>query len=113
MVAIHTTIAEDSMPKPVIRMFRATIKRGAERDFQSFFLEEALPMVKRQDGLVSVQVGLPLESSPSQFSMVTTWKDLASVKKFAGANWEQAVIDPREAPFIEESFVTHYYAASI
>ena len=99
------------MARLVIRMFRATIKRGSEQQFQAFFLEEALPMVRRQDGLVSVQVGLPLESSPSQFSMVTTWKDLASIKRFAGANWEQAVIDPREAPFIEESFVTHYYAA--
>ena len=101
------------MANRIIRLFRATIKGGSEQQFQTFFLEEALPMVQRQDGLVSVQVGLPLESSPSQFSMVTTWMDLASVKKFAGANWEQAVIDPREAPFIEESFVTHYYAAPI
>ena len=70
-------------------------------------------MVQRQDGLISVQVGLPMETSPSQFSMVTTWKDLASLKKFAGTDWRQAVIDPREAPLIEESFVSHYYQAEI
>ena len=101
------------MADRIIRLFRATIKRGAEQHFQAFFLEEALPMVRRQDGLISVQVGLPVETSPSQFSMVTTWEDLPSVKKFAGANWEQAVIDPREAPFIEESSVTHYYEGAI
>ena len=95
----------------VIRIFRATIKPGAEAPFKAFFLEEALPMVRRQEGLLSVQVGLPLESSPSQFSMITTWRDLAAVKKFAGTNWEQAVIDPREAPFIGESFVSHYHDA--
>ena len=100
------------MPRRIIRLFRATIKPGSESQFQRFFLEEALPMVRRQAGLVSVQVGLPIENSPSQFSMITTWRDLASVKKFAGANWEQAVIDPREAPFIEESFVSHYCDAA-
>ena len=101
------------MPKRIIRFFRATIKPGAEAQFRTFFLEEALPMIKRQKGLVSVQVGLPMEASPSQFSMVTTWKDLASLKKFAGAHWEKAVIDPREAPLIQESFVSHYYDASL
>ena len=97
----------------IIRLFRATIKAGSEQQFRTFFLAEALPMVRRQDGLISVQVGLPMETSPSQFSMVTTWKDLASLKKFAGTDWEQAVIDPREAPLIEESFVSHYYQAKI
>lgn len=101
------------MANQVVRLFRATIKRGSEQQFRTFFLEEALPMVRQQHGLISVQVGLPLETSPSQFCMVTTWKDLASVKKFAGANWEEAVIDPREAPLIQESFVTHYYQAEI
>ena len=100
------------MAERVIRMFRATIKSGKEREFQAFFLGEALPMVQRQVGLVSVQVGLPVEASPHEFAMVTTWKDLASVKKFAGADWEKAVIDPREAPLIERSAVSHYYEAA-
>lgn len=101
------------MDAKVIRVFRATIKSGSETQFRAFFMNEALPMVQREEGLISAQVGLPMESSPSQFSMITTWRDLASVKRFAGANWEQAVIDPREAPFIQESFVSHYYEASV
>ena len=101
------------MTERIVRMFRATIKPGREREFEAFFLHEALPMVQRQDGLLSVQVGLPVETSPHEFAMITTWKDLASVKKFAGTDWEKAVIDPREAPLIERSFVSHYCEAAI
>ena len=68
-------------------------------------------MIRSQDGLLFASVGLPDEASPQEFSMVMRWRDLDAVKKFAGENWQTAVIDPEEARLLKETFVYHYHAA--
>ncbi len=98
---------------PIIRVFRATVKAGKEAAFGEFFLQKALPLVKRQDGLVSVQVGLPTSEHPQDFLMVTTWRDLESLKKFAGERWDHAAIDPEERPLLSQTSVFHYRDAGV
>jgi heme-degrading monooxygenase HmoA len=97
----------------IIRVFRAMTKPGQEEAFRSFFVEEAVPIVRRVPGLVSVQVGLPTEQSPGAFLMTTTWESLDALKGFAGENWQEAVIDPREAPLLQEVHVYHYLDAKV
>jgi quinol monooxygenase YgiN len=95
----------------VIRIFRATVKPGKAEEFHAFFLDQALPLVKSQDGLLSATVGLPTSSNPGEFLMVTVWENIESIKKFAGENWERPVIDPREAHLLSVTAVNHYYRA--
>jgi hypothetical protein len=57
---------------------------------------------------VSVRVGLPLEETPNDFLMVSTWSSLGGLKEFAGENWGEAVIDPREAHLLSRVSVYHY-----
>jgi len=96
----------------IVRVFHATAKPGQERAFQEFFTGDAVSIVRRHAGLVSVQVGLPTEQSPQDFLMVTTWRDLEALKGFAGESWEEAYIDPREAPLLADVRVFHYFDAS-
>ncbi|MHC4218777.1 MAG: antibiotic biosynthesis monooxygenase family protein [Planctomycetota bacterium] len=96
----------------IIRIFHATAKPGQERAFQSFLTDEALPIVRGHDGLVSAQVGLPSEESPQEFLMITIWRDLDALKGFTGDNWTEAVIDPKEAPLVESAHVCHFHDAS-
>jgi heme-degrading monooxygenase HmoA len=84
------------------------VKPGSEAEFQRFFFEEALPMIREQRGLVSVRVGLPVDRSPRSFAMITTWSDLDALKLFAGDDWAEAVIDPREAHLLAEVRIAHY-----
>ena len=93
----------------VIRIFRATVKPGMGENFRSFFVNEALPLVKSQEGMLRVTVGLPSEVSPHEFMMISEWDSLESLRKFAGEDWNKAVIDPREAHLISETEVNHYY----
>ena len=95
----------------IIRVFRAVIHPGKQDEFEQFFLNKALPMVKAQPGLVSVTVGKPIEISPTEFLMVTVWQDLKAVKGFAGESWQNAVIDPDEVHLLKETFVYHYESA--
>jgi heme-degrading monooxygenase HmoA len=92
----------------IIRVFRATARAGAESAFESFFVHEALELVRQQKGLVAAQIGLPPPDRPGEFLMVTTWEDLESLIGFAGDDWKEAVIDPREAPLLGDARVDHF-----
>lgn len=95
----------------IIRVFRAFVKPGKEDEFKSFFLNEAIPLVRKYKGLVNLHVGLPDENSPHEFLMITIWSSTESLKQFAGKNWRNAVIDPREKHLLEKTSVNHYYEA--
>jgi heme-degrading monooxygenase HmoA len=97
----------------IIRVFQATAKPGNETEFTEFFINEALPMVMQHEGLISVQIGLPRAESGRDFLMTTTWRDLEALKGFAGEDWREAIIDPREAPLLESVRVYHYHEASL
>ena len=93
----------------IIRVFRATAKAGSESAFESFFVNEALEIVRKQKGFVEAQIGLPTPDRPRAFLMVTTWDDLESLIGFTGENWKDAVIDPQEAPLLSEASVEHFF----
>ena len=93
----------------LIRMFRALVKPGMTDEFQAFFLDEALPLVRSQQGMQRATVGLPSDGNPNEFLMISEWDSLDSLKIFAGEKWDTAVIDPREAHLLEETTVHHYY----
>ena len=97
----------------IVRVFRATVKQGKEEEFRAFFLNDAVPLLRSQKGLVSVNVGLPREETPTEFMMTTTWSNIEALVGFAGDNWDKAVIDPREAHLLESTAVYHYYDAEI
>lgn len=95
----------------IVRVFRVKPKAGQEAAMRSFFLTEALRIVRAQEGLVSVQVGLPMPGAVDEFLMITTWESLDALKRFAGDQWSEAVIDPAEASLILETSVVHFVEA--
>ena len=97
----------------IIRFFRAIVHDGQAESFKSLFSETILPLVRSQDALVSASIGLPHENSPNEFSMLMHWRDMESIKKFAGEDWQTAVVLPEEAHLLKETFVYHYHAVSL
>jgi quinol monooxygenase YgiN len=94
----------------IIRFFRAIVHEGREDAFRELFVGTLLPMIRAQEGLLSASVGLPHESAPREFSMIMHWRDMDSLKRFAGEDWQTAVIHPDEADLLQETFVHHYVA---
>ncbi len=92
----------------IIRVFRALVHPGKQDEFEWFFLNKALPKIKAQPGLVSVMIGKPIETSPTEFLMVTVWQGVNALKGFAGEQWQSPVIDPDEVHLLKETFVHHY-----
>jgi heme-degrading monooxygenase HmoA len=92
----------------IIRIFRAIVHDGKQDEFENFFLTQAIPHVKSQKGLISLSIGTPFHTSPNEFMMIMIWKDLDSIKSFAGENWQNAVILEDERDLLKEVFVHHY-----
>jgi heme-degrading monooxygenase HmoA len=97
----------------VIRVFRPTIHPGKEAEFESFLGETAVPLVSRQSGIVAQHIGRPRDPSSTEYLFVTVWDDVASIRAFAGARWEEAVIAPEEEHLLKDTWIGHYEAMAI
>lgn len=92
----------------IIRVFRVSVHDGKQAEFSEFFTGTALPLVKRQSGLLSVSAGLPRPKTPNEFCMVMVWRDLDAMKAFVGEDWRSAHIMPDEAELVRERSIDHY-----
>jgi hypothetical protein len=92
----------------IIRVFRPTIHPGKEGEFESFLDDTARPLLARQSGLVAQYIGRPTDGSSAEYVYITIWKDVDSVRSFAGERWQEAVIDPGEAHLLKETSIEHY-----
>jgi len=92
----------------VIRVFRASIREGREADFRRMVQEQSIPWLEGSDGMLGYIAGEPLPDSPSEFLMVTLWRDMDALRAFAGESWETPVVTPDEEPLVEAMFADHY-----
>jgi heme-degrading monooxygenase HmoA len=93
----------------IIRVFRPTIHPGKEQEFETFLGETAVPLVSRQAGLVAQHVGRPRgPSAATEYVYVTVWKDVESIRAFAGEHWQEAVITPDEEHLLKDTWIGHY-----
>lgn len=92
----------------IVRVFRAQVRPGATADFEAAIREHSIPLVQGADGLVSWCAGRPL-GQRGEFVMVTVWRDLESLREFAGPDWQrEGVIPAAELPLLEGTVLHHY-----
>lgn len=92
----------------IIRVFKATVKPGARKEFENFFLYEAIPFIKVQEGLIEVTTGKPIDRDSNEYVMVTVWKDIDSVTRFMDNHWNTSKVLRGESGYLETSSVEHY-----
>lgn len=95
----------------IVRIFQVTVHEGKRDEFEDFFRNTALPLMKRQPGLVSLTAATPREETPDNFCMVMVWKDLEAMKAFVGEDWQSAHIHPDEAALVKARTISHYELA--
>lgn len=97
----------------IIRIFRACAKPGKAAEFRKIFLDEALPLVRAQRGLVRAEIGWPKPPTDDEFLMITVWESEEALRGFAGDAWQEARLLDEERPLLREVAVHHYNAASV
>ena len=95
----------------IIRIFQVRVHEGKRGEFEKFFRETAMPLMKKQPGLMSLTAGVPRPESPDNFCMVMVWRDLDAMKDFVGEDWQSAHIHPDEAKLVRERTIHHYELA--
>lgn len=92
----------------IIRVFRPTVRPGQADSFERFLRETAVPMIASQEGMLAQHVGVPMDTDSRDFVYISLWKDVESIRGFAGEKWQEAVIDPSEAEMLETTSISHY-----
>jgi heme-degrading monooxygenase HmoA len=95
----------------IIRIFRAWVRPGMHKEYETLIHEQAIPKIKAQPGLISVYVGTPMSTplrSPDEYAIISIWKDLDSLKALTGESWRTPVTLPGEIRLVKETTVTHY-----
>jgi heme-degrading monooxygenase HmoA len=88
------------------------VARGTDADaYEQYMREVALPGYAHVPGNREVlMLRRPLDDDRAEFTMITAWDDMASVKAFAGPDPERAVFYPMDEQFLVERELTvrHY-----
>ena len=92
----------------ILRVFRASVREGNQAEFMRLVEEQSIPGLLKQEGLLRHFPGAPMSVDGGQFTMVTVWRDIDSLKSFAGHEWERPDVTPDEAPLVESMSAEHY-----
>ncbi len=92
----------------IARVFRAKALPGKEGELEQEIRQGSVSLVKDRKGLVTYYAGRPIGRTGDEFVMITIWKELATVKAFAGPDWEKAVISDRMAPLLDSRSLGHF-----
>ena len=97
----------------IIRIFTATIPTELHEEFEAKFKEISVPLVKKYQGLVSLEIGRPSKWNPNKFVMVSRWESVKALIDFAGENWNQAHIPKGMEKYITACTVSHFEAIAL
>lgn len=92
----------------ILRVFRAVIRDGQVEDFKRLVQEQSIPWLKESDGMLGYFPGQPFGTNKNEFTMVTLWRDLDSIKAFCGDDWDNPVVTEDEEPLVETMYAEHY-----
>ncbi|SRR6266481_5030879 len=92
----------------ILRVFRARIKQGCRDEWTALVKDHSFPLLTGVPGLLGFFGGNALDPKSGDYIMTSVWADLESLKKWAGTDWQQAIIPEVERRLIEESSIIHY-----
>jgi len=92
----------------IIRVFRARLKPGKRAAFDRLCRTVSVPLMRAQDGCLTVTIGEPSAQRPEIFVVVSVWRDMERLQAYFGEQWREAMILPGEADLLEVARVEHY-----
>ena len=92
----------------IIRVFRVRIREGFQAEFKRLVQEQSIPWLKKSDGMLGCIPGEPFGPDKQEFLMISMWRDLESLRAFAGENWDDPVVTADEAPLVDAMSAEHF-----
>jgi heme-degrading monooxygenase HmoA len=92
----------------VTRVFRVSIHPELRDEFERKFATISVHVAESAAGNESVTILKPTAWDPDEYAMISRWIDEESLEKFAGKNWNEAVIPTEMERYISNCSVHHY-----
>lgn len=94
----------------ISRMWHGRVPASKAKAYREFLNARAIPDYQSVNGNISVQILERTEDEVAHFITLTFWKDMMSIKAFAGEEVETAKYYPEDKDFLLEfeSKVVHY-----
>ena len=92
----------------IVRVFPARVHPERLEEWTQLVKKLSVPLVKSGHGLVAYFPGNSIDPATGEYTMVTVWKDLESLKQWAGEKWREAIIPEQELPLIKEAWLHNY-----
>ena len=94
----------------ITRMWHGRVPTSKAEAYRKFVNERAIPDYQSVDGNISVHILERIEGDITHFITLTFWKNLDSIKAFAGEDVEAAKYYPEDKDFLLEfePRVIHY-----
>lgn len=103
----------DARRKPrrmVARIWHGRTLTAKADDYEKYLQASGVKKVLATDGNHGVEVLRRTDGSQTDFIVISYWESIEAVKRFAGADYEKAVILPRDGEYLidVEPVVVHY-----
>jgi heme-degrading monooxygenase HmoA len=94
----------------ITRMWHGRVPTAKAKEYRAFLNVRAIPDYRSVEGNISVHILERTEGDITHFITLTFWKDLDSIKTFAGEDVEVAKYYPEDKDFLLEfePNVVHY-----
>jgi heme-degrading monooxygenase HmoA len=94
----------------IARMWHGRVPTSKAQAYREFLNERAIPDYRSVEGNLSVHILERTEGAVTHFITLTFWKDLDSIKAFAGDEVETAKYYPEDGDYLLEfePNVVHY-----
>jgi len=94
----------------IVRMWHGTVPASKAGDYREFLIARAIPDYQSVEGNLSVHILERSEGAITHFITLTFWKDMDSIKAFAGEDVTVAKYYPEDQEFLLEfePNVVHY-----
>lgn len=92
----------------IVRIFRVRVLEGKSDEWQQKVEAHSIPWMREQEGVIAFYPGKPVDDASREYSMTSIWKDVDSIRRAVGEDWQQAVLLADEAEIVESIEMHHY-----
>jgi hypothetical protein len=93
----------------IVRLFRAVARPGQEGAYVGYLRQRTEPFLRSEPGCLEVRVASGLSDEARRGLLVlTVWDSVEHLRAATGPAWDEPVLEPEEAAFVESATVEHF-----
>ena len=112
MTGMATASASPRMapPRAIARIWRGRTLESKANEYQAYLNATGLARIRTTPGNLGVTMLRRTENGRTEFFVISFWESIEAVKKFAGKDYQKAVLLPRDREYLLdfEPNVLHY-----